>query len=172
MPLLGEMCFVLDTHLGRLARYLRMLGLDSLYRNDYDDDELAEISAAEGRILLTRDRGILKRNEVVYGYCLRSVQPRKQLEEILTRFDLESWIHPFSRCMHCNHMLQSTTKEKISQHVPERIAVEIDHFMICPGCKRVYWKGSHHAKMQRLITRVLKASGYQLALSQVNIELE
>src|SRR5690554_6793227 len=94
--------FVLDQHLGRLAAYLRMLGFDTLYRNDYTDPELAAISAGEGRTLLTRDRGLLKRRVVTHGYCVRSTDPREQVAEVVRRFDLVHRIKPFRRCAHCN----------------------------------------------------------------------
>ncbi|MCB0165564.1 MAG: Mut7-C ubiquitin/RNAse domain-containing protein, partial [Anaerolineae bacterium] len=91
--------FVLDVHLGQLARYLRMLGFDTLYRNNFDDEALARISNTEQRILLTRDRGLLKRSLVVYGYCLRTTRPRQQLLDVLHRFDLFEAVRPFQRCL-------------------------------------------------------------------------
>ena len=94
--------FVLDTHLGRLAAYLRMLGLDTLYRNDYDDPTLANISVAEERILLTRDIKLLMRKQITHGYFVRNIQPQQQLLEILRRYDLFKAQQPFSRCIHCN----------------------------------------------------------------------
>src|SRR5262245_39978604 len=93
--------FVLDVHLGRLARYLRLMGFDSLYRNNLSDGELASLSSAESRMLLTRDRGLLKRKLVTHGYCVRDTQPKGQLVEVLRRFDLLKSIQPFERCVHC-----------------------------------------------------------------------
>ena len=98
---LAEARFVLDTHLGRLTAYLRLLGFDVRYRNDYDDDELAQIASSEKRILLTRDRGLLKRSVVTHGYCLRNANPRRQLVEVARRFDLAKTARPFQRCVHC-----------------------------------------------------------------------
>ena len=110
---LREIRFVLDIHLGRLAGYLRMLGLDALYRNDYRDEELAHLSSQDARILLTRDRGLLKRGEVTHGYCVRETNPRKQLVEVIRRFDLVRSIKPFRLCLRCNGTLGSVRKEDI-----------------------------------------------------------
>lgn len=141
--------FVLDTHLGRLAVYLRMLGFDTLYRNDYRDEELARISSEERRILLTRDRGLLKRNAVTRGYCVRSTEPRQQLIEVLRRFDLFGSLAPFQRCLRCNGTLQPVRKEEVINRLPPRTRRYYDEFRICIRCGQIYWKGSHYQRMQR-----------------------
>lgn len=150
--------FVLDGHLGRLAAYLRMLGFDTLYRSDFPDEDLARLSADDDRILLTRDRGLLKRNQVIHGYCVRQDQPRRQLVEVLARFDLSDQTAPFTRCMRCNHELEITTREEVRTRVPARIFRTQQEFQICLDCKRIYWKGSHHAHMLTLIEAVLAES--------------
>src|SRR5262249_11784535 len=109
--------FVLDGHLGKLAAYLRMLGFDALYRNDCDDDELAEISSREERILLTRDCGLLKRSVVKLGYKVRETDPRKQLLETIRRFDLIKSLSPFRRCLRCNGLLELISKEAITDRL-------------------------------------------------------
>jgi uncharacterized protein len=114
---LRETRFVLDVHLGRLASYLRMLGFDTLYRNDYTDDTLAGISSAERRILLTRDRGVLKRSQVTHGYCLRETDPRRQLVEVVRRFDLFRAMAPLQRCLRCNALLEPVSKESIVERL-------------------------------------------------------
>lgn len=146
-----ELRFVADAHLGRLAAYLRMLGFDTLYRRDYEDKELAQISARERRILLTRDRGLLMRTVVTWGYCLRATDPSRQLAEVVRQFDLIPSICPFRRCMHCNALLQRTEKEAISDRLLPQTRQHYDEFFICPECHRVYWKGSHYRRMTRLI---------------------
>ena len=151
----AEMRFVADTHLGRLAAYLRMLGFDTLYRNDYADDELAKLSAAEDRILLTRDRGLLMRTVVTRGYCLRATQPARQLAELLQRFDLARAIMPFRRCMHCNAMLQPISKEIINDRLLPRTRQHFHEFYNCPQCGRIYWKGSHYRRMRQFIDSVI-----------------
>jgi uncharacterized protein with PIN domain len=143
--------FVLDTHLGKLAIYLRMLGFDSLYRNDYEDDELARISSQESRILLTKDRGVLKRSLVTHGYCVRASDSGEQLVEVVQRFDLESLFQPFSRCLECNTPLVPVEKEEIQERLKPRTITYYNHFNICPNCQRIYWQGSHYKRMQQFI---------------------
>jgi len=152
---LRETRFVLDTHLGRLAAYLRMLGFDTIYRNDIADEELAQISSQERRILLTRDRGLLKRGVVTHGYCMRETAPRRQLVEVLRRFDLFQTVTPFSRCLRCNGILQPVSKDAISHRLPPKTQQYYDEFRICQACNQIYWKGSHYQRMQQLIERVL-----------------
>jgi uncharacterized protein with PIN domain len=154
-PRLDTFRFVIDTHLGQLASYLRMLGFDSLYRNDFADDELARISALGNRILLTRDRGLLKRSEVLHGYCIRAEQPRQQLVEVIVRFDLIDYLQPFTRCMRCNQILEGTSINHVRSRVPARVLESHERFLLCPDCGRVYWRGSHHAHMEALIAAVL-----------------
>ena len=150
----GEPRFVLDNHLGRLAAYLRMLGFDCLYRNDYDDEELAETSQSEGRILLSRDRRLLMRKSVTYGYCLRSLDSLEQLTEVIQRFDLASRIAPFHRCLRCNHPLQPVTKEAVIDRLEPLTKLYFDEFQVCPACGQIYWKGSHYEKMRKLIEEI------------------
>ncbi len=139
--------FVLDVHLGALAGYLRMLGFDTLWHNDSADEELARVSSAERRILLTRDRGLLKRGEVTHGYLVRSAAARQQVEEVLYRFDLWDSLRPFSRCLRCNGALRLVAKEAVTDRLPPRTAEYYDEFQECPACGRIYWKGSHFRRM-------------------------
>lgn len=150
--------FVLDTHLGRLAGYLRMLGFDTLYRNDYGDEELAHISAAGKRILLTRDRGLLMRSVVTHGYWVRETAVRRQAAEVVRRFDLTRSIRPFRRCLRCNTELREAAREEVAGQLPARTAEYYDEFQRCPGCGRVFWKGSHYRRMQRFIESLSESS--------------
>jgi uncharacterized protein with PIN domain len=143
--------FVLDTHLGRLAAYLRMTGFDTLYRNCYDDEELARISAGEHRILLTRDVGLLKRSAVTHGYFVRETDSRRQLAEVIRRFDLARLMRPFSRCMACNTLLERAEKGVIRDQLPPSVAAAHEEFQRCPRCLRIYWKGGHYHRMQKLV---------------------
>jgi hypothetical protein len=152
---LRELRFVADTHLGRLVRYLRMLGFDTKYRDDTQDAELATLSSKEGRILLTRDRGLLKRNVVTRGYCVRATDSREQLNEVLQRFDLSGAIVPFSRCVHCNSLLRPTRKDLIRDRLPPKTEQYYEDFHVCPGCERIYWKGSHYRRMLRFMEGLL-----------------
>ncbi len=148
---LRETRFILDTHLGRLAAYLRMLGFDSLYRNDYDDPTLANISVDEQRILLTRDLKLLMRKQITHGYFVRNIQPQQQLLEILRRFDLSKALHPFRRCMHCNGEISAVDKQAIASQLMPRTKSFYNEFWQCAQCQKVYWQGSHYRRMQQLI---------------------
>ncbi len=150
-PSLEEARFVLDAHLGRLASYLRRLGFDTLYRNDFDDPELAEISNEESRILLTRDLGLLKRSLVDYGYFVRSVDPEEQVVELMSRFQLLAQIRPFSRCARCNGLLHSVEKEVIVDRLAPQTRQEHDQFQMCDGCEQIYWQGSHVKRIETWI---------------------
>ena len=140
---LREPKFVLDVHLGRLAAYLRMLGFDAVYRNQASDAELVRISAGEQRILLTRDRGLLQHGGVTHGYWLRNADSRRQLVEVVGRFDLTRSLRPFSRCMVCNEVLEEVLRVRAD-----------DDYRECPQCGKVYWQGSHYRRMERWIREV------------------
>jgi uncharacterized protein with PIN domain len=153
--------FVLDIHLGKLATSLRMLGFDTLYRNDYTDQELAQISSTQGRILLTRDRGVLMRSVVTHGYYVRETHPPQQVVEVLQRFDLFGAVVPFQRCLRCNSLLQPVSKETIIDQLQPQTQEYMDEFHRCSECGQIYWKGSHYERMQQFIKQVLdsKPSG-------------
>ncbi len=147
--------FVIDTHLGKLAGYLRLLGFDSLYKNDYEDDELAKISASEDRILLTRDRGLLKRKIVTRGYLVRGDDPREQAREIMRRFDLSQLTEPYSRCSLCNGLLIPIKKKLILDELEPLTKKHFKRFKKCPACQQLYWKGSHFDRLDLLIQSLL-----------------
>ena len=156
---LRRLKFVLDVHLGRLAAYLRMLGFDAQYRSCWSDEELVRVAAAERRVLLTRDRGLLKHSAVTHGYWLRETDSRRQALEIVQRFDLVRSIRPFTRCMACNGMLQVVSKRAVWKELPQRTADLHDEFQQCEACGRVYWKGSHYARMQRWVEELTGGGG-------------
>ena len=149
--------FVLDCHLGRLARYLRQFGFDTLYRNDYTDDELAETSAREHRTLLTRDRTLLKRSIITHGYFVREFDPRRQLDEVIRRFDLRGQIVPFGRCTRCNGIVEQVEKQAIEHELEPKTRLYFDQFWQCTGCRQIYWEGSHVKHMIRLTDEVLNS---------------
>lgn len=147
--------FIADAHLGQLARNLRMLGFDVLYRNDYSDAEVARIAAEEGRIVLTRDRDLLIRKEIVRGCYLHSVACDAQMAEVLSRFRLAATVNAFSRCLNCNGLLQSVSKSDVQERVPDHSRKAFDRFYECQGCAQVYWEGSHVARMRQRVARML-----------------
>lgn len=153
-PPLPEPRFLLDVGLGRLSGLLRMLGFDTLWRNDYADDVLARLSRDEQRILLTRDLGVLKRSEVVHGYFPRETDPSQQLIEVVRRYQLTGHMRPFTRCIPCNGPLSAASPEEVTGRVPERVQATFTRFQQCPDCKRVFWAGSHHERMQVIIDKL------------------
>ena len=146
--------FVLDVHLGKLASYLRLLGFDAWYRYDCDDAELADISNSQQRILLTRDRGLLKRSIVTYGYWVRAITPMEQSREVLQRFALWAKIQPFKRCLRCNGDLVPVKLDEVSARLPTKTRQYYDEFFLCQKCQQIYWKGSHYSKLQQLVEQL------------------
>ncbi len=140
--------FVLDTHLAKLARYLRLLGFDVLHSNSYRDEELAVVSRqGQGRLLLTRDRELLKRKQVRHGYWVRATQPRQQVVEMAARLDLLMLAKPFSRCVHCNGLLEPRERSAVQGKVPLGIYADCRVFCECDDCGKIYWRGSHYDRM-------------------------
>lgn len=139
--------FILDVHLGKLTSYLRMLGFDSLYRNNLKDKEIIRIAEQENRIILTRDKGILHNKKVTHGFYIPSDAPREQLKQVLRRFDLLENIRPFSRCMNCNGKLKKTAKNNIIEQLEENTRKYFHEFYRCDNCGKIYWKGNHYHKM-------------------------
>ncbi len=149
--------FVADVHLGRLTRYLRMMGFDVLYENNFKDDEIVKISLEEKRAILTKDKGLLKRSEVTHGYCVRSSKVREQIVEVIKRFDLKMLIKGFIRCIECNTILKSISKSEIINELPPKVLKSQKLFSVCPLCKKLYWKGTHHQRMLSFIKTIKNA---------------
>jgi len=148
--------FVLDSNLGRLTRYLRLLGFDCLYQNDYDDETVASIADRQQRIVLTRDRALLQRKIITRGYFVREVRPRPQVKEVLARFDLYRLVAPFKRCIRCNGELQAVDKQAIEARLEPKTRKYFDTFKRCTACGQIYWQGSHHARSLRLVEELTK----------------
>lgn len=143
--------FVLDVHLGTLARYLRLLGFDTDYASDRQDPELIRISVEEGRILLTRDVELLKHGRLTHGSFVRATDPQEQLREVVDRFHLAAGVAPFTRCMSCNGQLQSVAKEDVTDRLPPATRRHHDRFWQCRSCAKVYWQGAHHRGLLDII---------------------
>jgi uncharacterized protein with PIN domain len=151
-----KLLFLVDVNLGKLARHLRLAGFDTAYRNDATDAELIQQMEEENRILLTRDRKLLMRNAVKIGYLPRSDDPTEQLEEVFKRFDLFDEIQPYSRCVNCNGVLESVSKESVIDHLEPLTKKYFEEFSQCPDCGQVYWKGSHRNRLDSTIERLLR----------------
>jgi uncharacterized protein len=143
--------FVLDVHLGRLSRYLRLVGCDAVYENDATDDLLARTAGGNERYLLTRDRALLMRKDVVRGYFVRNDDPIRQLVEVARRFGLVAGIRPFSRCLACNGVLVQVEKHEVEAQLEPGTRRNFEQFWQCHGCGNIYWKGSHYNRLLELV---------------------
>lgn len=139
--------FVADAHLGGLARLLRMAGFDTLYENNYRDEEIVAIGAREARTVLTRDRALLMRREVGQGCYLHTIRPEAQLRELFERLGLAALARPFSVCLHCNLPLRPVAREEVFDRLPESVRAQHTAFTTCNACGCVFWQGSHHKRM-------------------------
>ena len=152
-------CFVLDVHLGKLARDLRLLGFDTDYSTRRDDPELAEISSNEHRILLSRDRQLFMRKIVQWGMIIRSDKPFLQLLEVLVRLDLWDEIQPFSRCIACNGTIKKLPTDSLEYRqlepgIPPGVKEWCKEYNYCTSCRKLYWKGSHYNSLLSRIEHV------------------
>ncbi len=148
---LREVRFVADVHLGKLVSHLRMLGFDTLYRNDFRDEELLKLSVELRRTLLSKDHALVANPALTHAILIRSQDPREQLNEVLTRLDLFHSAHPFTRCIECNSILEPAEKSRILHRLPPKVAVAYESFRLCPTCDRLYWEGSHFVHMCEFI---------------------
>ncbi|WP_454762644.1 Mut7-C RNAse domain-containing protein [Cupriavidus campinensis] len=147
--------FIADAHLGGLAHLLRMTGFDTLYDNHFEDGEIARIAAGEGRIVLTRDRELLKRRGITHGCYVRAIKSSLQVREVFSRLDLARGARPFSLCLDCNVPLHRIGRADADGRVPEGVLARHAHFVSCPHCRRVFWEGSHWRKMRALVDELL-----------------
>ena len=152
---LRKIKFILDVHLGQLAKYLRLLGFDTYYTNHLNDSEIIAKAIDEKRIILTRDLGILKHKKVTHGYYVRSQDSKNQLKEIIHRFDLKNKIKPFSRCTVCNGTIKKVEKNKIEHLLLEKTRNNFQQFYQCNSCQKIYWEGSHFENINCLLDDII-----------------
>ena len=149
--------FVVDVNLGKLAKHLRLLGFDAVSDGRLDDGDLAEISAAESRTLLTKDRNLLKRAIVVHGYLVRSLWPMDQLVEVVRRFGLADLMQPFARCIECNGVIERVAKAEIEDQLAPLTRQHFDEFRRCRGCGRIFWRGSHFERLSAIVAEARRS---------------
>ncbi len=150
--------FVADAHLGGLAHLLRMMGFDTLYDNHFEDAEIETIAAREGRIVLTRDRELLKRRTITHGCFVHALKSALQLREVYDRLDLARSARPFTLCLACNAPLRAVDKAVIEDLLPPRVREHYQRFSTCDQCGRVFWEGSHWQRMRAIVDQ-LRAPG-------------
>jgi uncharacterized protein len=146
--------FILDVHLGSLARLLRLSGFDTAYQTEAADATIAQIAAAEQRIVLTRDIGLLKHKIIDWGYWIRSQHKEEQFREVAHRFDLWSSFSPFKYCLACNGKIETVSKEHVLDRLPSNAALYFQSFYQCQNCNKIYWKGSHYDHMLQTLERI------------------
>jgi uncharacterized protein with PIN domain len=164
---LRELKFILDVHLGRLAKYLRLCGFDTLFSSFYEDREIIDTALKEKRIILTRDKQLLKDRRVTHGYWIRSQDHNEQLEEVFCRFDLKDRLALFSRCISCNTPLEEVKKEEIQDRLMADTSRYFSKFTRCPVCDRIFWEGSHYDNMKVIINNVLRKIGTKFERSDI-----
>ncbi|UDM50408.1 Mut7-C ubiquitin/RNAse domain-containing protein [Cupriavidus sp. MP-37] len=156
---LRVMRFVADAHLGGLAHLLRMTGFDTLYDNHFEDSEIERIAVDEGRIVLTRDRELLKRRGITHGCYVRALKSRQQVREIFARLDLARSARPFSLCLDCNAPLRALDPARAVGRVPDGVLARHRSFVTCDRCRRVFWEGSHWRCMRALVDELVQDAG-------------
>ena len=150
--------FVADAHLGGLAHLLRMAGFDTLYDNNFQDSEIEAIVARDERILLTRDRELLKRRSITRGCYVRALKSTQQLYEIFDRLDLGRSARPFTLCLACNAPLRAINKADVLTRLPPAVRARFERFSTCDICQRVFWEGSHWRRMRALLDGIMPLS--------------
>ncbi|MDA2807262.1 Mut7-C RNAse domain-containing protein [Nocardiopsis suaedae] len=150
--------FLLDVHLGALARRMRLIGIDTAYDNDAEDAALVEWANAEQRALLTRDRGLLHRRALLAGALIREDTPDDQLREVLDRFDPPT--APWTRCPSCNGPLRDVDKSEVAAELEPGTRRTYDTFARCEACGRVFWPGAHHRRLNSIVSMVGGETGH------------
>jgi hypothetical protein len=151
---LNDLKFILDVHLGKLAKYLRLCGFDTFYKINCNDDEIISISVLDKRIILTRDKELLKNKKVILGFWIRSQHPEEQMKEVFRKFDLRKFVRPFTRCLECNGILEDIPKEEIIHRLMPNTRQYYDEYKKCSVCDHIYWKGSHYERMKKYIENI------------------
>jgi uncharacterized protein with PIN domain len=151
--------FIIDQNVGKLAKWLRMLGYDSLFFTGEDDSQMVRQALAENRILLTRDTGIMKRRVATTGrlkaILMQSEEPEKQMRQLVVAIDLNSQAHPFTICLECNRPLIDRKPEEVKDRVPPYVYKTQTQYMECPECRRIYWRGTHWKAMLNKLHRIV-----------------
>jgi uncharacterized protein with PIN domain len=147
--------FIADINLGHIVKYMRILGFDVHFDTLLSNRQIIEISSKENRIVLTKSRNLLKFKDITHGFFIRPGTTEEQVREIIDFLDIMDNVKPFSRCLRCNSPLKSIPKETIIDRIPPKTGVFYDEYSYCKPCDKIYWKGTHFAKMKRVVDRIL-----------------
>lgn len=151
---LRNLLFICDVHLGRLCKYLRMLGFDTLYSNFYTSEQLIEIAHLEHRVILSRSQQLTKNKRVTRALWIRSAIPTEQLKDLIKKLNLSKQANPLTRCLTCNNRLEKVEKYEIINRLEARTTKYYTEFFRCPVCDQIYWKGSHYEHMKEFIHQI------------------
>ncbi len=153
-----EISFVVDSNAGKLARWLRMMGYDTLFFRDIDDGQLVELALREGRVVVTRDTQIARRRVAASGslkvILTREDDPKKQLLQVMRALHLDWRETEFTRCIECNRRLVPRSSEEVKALVPPYVSRTQSRYMQCPSCGRVYWHGTHWQRMKQTLEEI------------------
>ena len=152
---LRNLKFICDVHLGRLAKYLRMLGFDTLYKNNYDDNILIRLSNLHNRVLLSRDKELIENKQLLRRYLIRQSEPDEQVIEVVSYFDITNQISSLLRCLECNGIVKAVSKESVKHLIDSYIYKTNNEFTNCTDCKKIFWKGSHYDAMIRQVQELM-----------------
>lgn len=148
--------FICDVHLGKLCKLLRMLGFDTLYSNNYTESKIVSLAKKENRIILSKSRSLVKSPSVTHAFGIRSADPLEQIRDITEKLQLANNLHPLTRCLKCNNLIEAVEKEKIAKKLEKRTNRYYNEFFICPSCNQIYWKGSHYENMLKYIDQKIR----------------
>jgi uncharacterized protein with PIN domain len=149
------MKFIVDCMLGKLAKWLKIFGFDTIYFSKIEDSDLIDLAREEGRVLLTRDTGLIEKSRDVQSFFINSEDWNTQLEQVLDGFNLWGKVRPYSRCIECNVELRDISKKDAKNLVAPFVYEKASDFALCPQCDRIYWKGTHHQDMEFKIEEIL-----------------
>ena len=159
--LISDLKFIVDQNVGKLAKWLRMMGYDTLFFNRGDDSRIIATALAEGRVILTRDTQIMKRRLVTSGrlkaILIQSDNPELQMHRVIDSLGLDCHFRPFTLCLECNHPLVERDKEQVKDLVPPYVFQTQSQFMECPSCHRIYWRGTHWQAMTRKLKTFIRS---------------
>jgi len=147
--------FIADINLGNIVKYMRLLGFDLYYDSLLSTRKIIDISKRENRVILTKNRKLLKFKDVTHGIFIRPGSTTEQIRRIIDYLDIKDNIKPFSRCLRCNTLLKSVLKEKILNKIPPKTKEFCDEYVQCQSCDNFFWKGTHFINMKKIVSQIL-----------------